>query len=47
MGQVRYLFQEFGINQIGSSKHTDKIEARAGCEETGVAATWHNTGKML
>jgi hypothetical protein len=47
MGQVRYLFQESGINQIGSSKHQDKIEARSTCEETNVAATWHNTGKML
>jgi hypothetical protein len=47
MGQVRYIFQESGINQIGCSKHAQKIEARSSCEATGVAVTWHNTAKLL
>ena len=46
-GQVRYLFNESGINLIGRSKHEDKIQVRTAFEARGLAATWHDTGKML
>jgi hypothetical protein len=45
--QVQRLFRESGINQIGSSKHLAKEEARRLLAQQGEKASWHSVGKQL